>query len=171
MPEKFLKVAPDGSTTEQEALAASAGAGDAGKVPALGGDGRFDQSMMPAGVGPAAKSIVASEALAAGNMVNVWNDAGTPKARKADASSPGKRCVGFVLAAFGAGQQALVFTESIVTGLSGLTPGVRYFLSNTVPGGITSDPVTQSGHILQFIGTAISDTELAFEPADPILRA
>lgn len=171
MAEKFLKVAADGSTSEQEALTASAGAGDAGKVPGLAGDGRLDQSMMPAGVGPAAKSIVASEALAAGNMCNVWNDAGTPKLRKADASSPGKRCNTFVQAGFSAGQQALAFTESIVTGLSGLTAGARYFLSNTVPGGITTDPITQSGHILQYVGTALSDTELAFEPADPILRA
>jgi len=96
---KFLRFV-NNVITEVFGVQASAGAGNAGDIVALDDTGRIDNSMMPVGIGADTAVIVASETLAAGDWVNVWNDAGTAKARKADATSAGKEVHGFVLAAF-----------------------------------------------------------------------
>lgn len=151
------------------ATATSAGAGDAGKVGQLDGTGRFSTTMMPVGVAADTSSIVTSEALTAGNLVNVWNDGGTPKVRKADATAEGKEVNGFVLSGFGSAATALVYHEGRITGLSGLTPGARYFLSAASPGGVVlaASIPSASGNVQQFVGVALSATELSFEPDEP----
>ena len=58
------------------AIQSSAGVGDAGKIPALDSAGRLSSTMMPTGVGAETVSVVASEALTAGNFVNVYNNGG-----------------------------------------------------------------------------------------------
>ena len=70
------------------AKASSVGAGDAGKVVALDGSGRIDPTMMPVGLGADTASIQASEALSAGDFVNIWNSGGA-RVRKADAAVAG----------------------------------------------------------------------------------
>ena len=156
----FLKMT-SGRPTSTLAAATSAGAGDAGKLVKLDGAGRLDLTLMPSGLGPDAKTMVAFEALAARDLVNV-NSAG--QVRKADASND-RQAHGFVLAAISATASGTVFFENTITGLSGLTPGSRYFLSDSVAGGITLTPVTAgAGKISQEVGVAISATELSFEP-------
>lgn len=160
--------------TEVEAITTSAGAGDAGKIPALGSDGRFDESFMPTGIGADVKVAEASESLAAGDFVNIWNDSGTEKVRKADASasSAGKRATGFVLDNVTSGADATVYFEGQNTALTGLTPGTTYVLSNSTPGGVlalASAPTT-AGHILQVLGDAVSATSISTEIGNPIVR-
>src|SRR5687768_3186062 len=146
-----------GSVTEEQAVASSAGAGDEGKIPALNangvldativnskassagagesgklvqldGSGRIDNTMMPVGIGADTALITASEALAAGDFVNIWNSTGA-KVRKADATTE-KPAHGFVLAAVSSGAQATVYFEGTNTGVTGQTPG-GVFLSTT----------------------------------------
>lgn len=150
----------------------SAGAGDAGKLTALDSAGKLDITTMPTGVGADTKSIVASEALTAGNVVNVWDNSGTVNVRKADASSAsvGKRAVGYVLANVSNSASATVYFDGTITGLSGLTIGVPYYLSGTA-GAITPTAPTTSGYTVQEVGWAISATELSFEPMKPLLLA
>jgi len=148
----------------------SSGAGDADKIPQLDAAGLLSLTMMPVGIGPDTKSVVTSENLAAGNLVNVWNDGGTLKARKADATAEGKEANGFVLAGVTSPTAALVYFDGIITGLSSLTPGARYYLDTTA-GGIVSTALTGSGNVDQFVGVAVSDTELSFEPDDGITIA
>ena len=51
------------------------------------------------------------------------------------------------------------------TGLSSLTIGARYFLSDSVAGSVTATAVTAgAGKISQEVGVAVSATELSFEP-------
>lgn len=146
----------------------SAGAGDAGKIPQLDAAGRLDSSMMPVGLGADTSTIQASENLAAGDIVNVWNDGGTPKVRKADATAEGKEVVGFVLAGVTSGQNATVYHEGRITGLSGLVPGTRYYVAK-VAGQVTADVSTYTtGNVVQFVGVALSATELTFEYGEPI---
>jgi hypothetical protein len=45
--------------------------------------------------------------------------------------------------------------------------GARYYLSTT-PGTITATPVTGSGRVDQYVGTALAATELNFEPDDGV---
>lgn len=151
-----------GIYTEIFGLQTSAGAGDAGKIPALDAGGRFDSSMMPTGVAPDTESIVASENLTAGDYVNIHVSSGT-KVRKADASSTGKEAVGFVLANVTAPAAAQVFFEGRNTAVSGKTPGARQFLSATTPGATTETAPSGSPKILQYLGVATSATTINTE--------
>ena len=169
MAQKFLRMLA-GVIAELEGLVTSAGAGDAGKIPALDATGKLDNSLMPVGIGADSKILVASENLAAGDLVNVWNDSGTAKARKADATVAGKEANGFVLAAVTLGQNATVYFDGTDTQLSGLTPGAVYYLATTA-GGVTTTPPSGSGNVVQRVGRALSATELTFEPGEPITLA
>ena len=168
MVDKYLKQS-SGNIAEQEGLVTSGGAGDAGKIPALDPTGRLDPTLMPVGIVPETKLILASEALSASNVVNVWNDGGAWKVRKADATTSGKEVNGFVLEACDQGVEARIYFEGNITGLDGLTPST-YFLSTTA-GAITATPPSSSGNIVQKVGKAISATELHFEPQDFIVLA
>ena len=170
---KLIYIDAAGLETEIEALTTSAGAGDAGKLFAPGADGKWDISLMPTGIGPATKTVVTSEALTAPCLVNLWNDGGTLKARYADgsAASAGKQVHGFILASVGSGANATVYFEGEMTGLSGLTPGASYNLSNASPGAMMDTVAVTAGHIHQYVGVALGATSIDFEPARPILRA
>lgn len=147
----------------------SAGAGDAGKLPKLDASGKLDNTMMPTGVGADSQSITASEALTAG-PVNVWNDTGTLKVRKADATTAGKEANGFVTGSVSNGASATVYFDGTMTGLTGLTIGADYFLSTTAGGYVTTAP-SSSGNIVQRVGKALSTTTMSFQPSNPITLA
>jgi hypothetical protein len=157
-----------GTLTEKEATVVSTGADDAGKVVALDSTGKLDNSLLPTGIGADTKILLASENLAAGDFVNVFNDAGTVKVRKADATVSGKEANGFVLSAVTAGANAAVYFEGTNNQLSGLTGGVMYFLSTTA-GGVTATAPSGSGNIVQKIGRALSSAEINVEFSDPIV--
>ena len=150
-----------GTLTEKEATVVSAGAGDAGEIVALDNTGRLDQSVMPVGIGPDVSQLTASEALSAGDFVNVYNDAGTAKVRKADATTAGKQCHGYVLAGVNNGDPATVYFEGSNTQVSGATPGT-VFLSTTA-GGFTDTAPSSAGNVVQRLGVAVSATEINFE--------
>lgn len=165
----FLRLVT-GRKTEVAGIVTSAGAGNDGDIPALDSTGRLDVSVMPVGITPESKSVIASEALSAGNMINVYSNAGTLNARKADATAAGKEANGFVLAGVSSLAAATVFFEGTNTQLSGLTVGSRYFLDTTA-GAVTTTPPAASGNVAQYIGVALSATEISFEPDDGVIRA
>jgi hypothetical protein len=159
-----------GVITEVAAILTSAGAGDEGKIPGLDATGRLDTSFMPVGIGAATETIAASEALSAGDLVNIWNSTGTPKVRKADASAAGKEANGFVLAAVDNGANATVYPPGALnTQLTSLT-SVQYYLSAT-PGAITPTPPSTAGQVVQRVGKPGSDTAMVFLPGEPITLA
>lgn len=158
-----------GTLTEVEGLVTSAGAGDTGKIPALDAAGKLDNSLMPTGIGADTASIVSSESLAAGDLVNVWDDAGTPKVRKADATTSGKHAHGFVLAVVTAPASAVVYFEGSNTGVTGLTGG-DIFLSTTAGIGTSTAP-SGTGNVVQKVGVATAATNLNYEGAQPIVLA
>lgn len=166
---KFLRLI-GGRIKEVVGIVVSAGAGNDGDIAVLDSSGKFDLSVMPSGVGPQVKSLATSENLSAGNIVNIYDDSGTPTARKADGTAEGKEAVGFVLAGSTTPGPATVYLTGTITGLSTLTPGARYYLDTTA-GAVTDTPLTGSGNVSQYIGTAISTTEIAFDPDEPITIA
>lgn len=113
----------------------------------------------------ATEAIEASEALAAGDLVNVYDNAGTPNCRKADASAvnAGKRAHGFVLSAVLSGATATVYFGDPDTAVAGLTSGPQ-FLSATVPGEATTVIPTGTGQFVQPVGVAVGATVLIFTP-------
>lgn len=167
MADKFITLTA-GTLTEVEASDTSAGAGSAGEIVALDSTGRIDTSMMPVGIGADTASIQASEALAAGDFVNIHDDTGA-RVRKADATTAGKQAHGFVLAAVSSGAQATVYFEGPNTQVTGQTPG-DIFLSTT-PGVGSSTPPAGSGNVVQRLGVATSATSVNFEAGQPIVLA
>lgn len=147
----------------------SAGVGDSGKLPALDATGRLDQSFMPVGIGADTAVIAASEALAAGDLVNVWDSTGTPKVRKADASTSGKEAHGFVLSAVTNGANATVYFEGSNTAKSGLTAGKLYL--GTTAGATQSTAPSGTGQVVQIVGFATSATVMNFQSGTPIVLA
>jgi len=150
------------------AKATSAGAGDAGKVVQLDGAGKIDSTMMPTGIGADTASITTSEALAAGDFVNLHNSTGA-KVRKADATTAGKEAHGFVIAGAAAAAQATVYFEGTNTAVTGQTPG-NVFLSTTA-GLATGTAPQAAGNVVQRLGLAISATAINFEPQPTITKA
>jgi hypothetical protein len=106
--------------------------------------------------------FTASEDLGAGDLVNIWDDSGTPKARLADASA-NKQADGYVLASVDSGDPATVYSQGVNDQVSGLTGGTEQYLSATTPGGITATAPTGSGNLVQRVGKAYSATALDFK--------
>ena len=164
---KFLRLV-NGVLTEIFGVQTSAGAGNAGDLVSLDDSGRIDNSMMPVGIGADTATITASETLAAGNWVNVWDNSGA-KVRKADATTAGKEVHGFVLSAVTSGNPATVYFEGTNTQVTGQTPGPVYLQTTAGTGGATIP--SASGNVVQSIGVAVSATAVNFERNTPVVLA
>ncbi len=154
--------------TEVFGVQASAGATNAGDIVALDDSGRIDNSMMPVGIGADTATISASETLAAGDWVNVWNNSGA-KVRKADATTAGKEAHGFVLSAVTSGNPATVYFEGTNTQVTGQTPGQVFLLTTAGAGGPTAP--SAAGNVVQPVGVAVSATAVNFERGTPVTLA
>jgi hypothetical protein len=164
---KFLALVA-GRIKQMAAVVISAGAGNDGDLVALDASGKLDASVMPSGIGANTVPALASETLAANDLVNLYNNAGIINVRKADATTEGKECHGFVKAGFAGAAMATVYPSGdTITALTGLTPGTRQYLSTT-PGARTETAPSTTGNVVQMIGTSASATTIIFEPEEPI---
>jgi len=152
---RFLNL-ESGKEKLDSAIETSSGASDGNKIAMTDSTGRGADTL----------TIEASENLSAGDFVNIFNDAGTAKVRKADATNS-RDANGFVLAGVTAAADAEVYFEGTNTQLSGMTIGARQYLDTT--GGITETPKTGSGELHQYLGKASSATEMNVELDDCIL--
>jgi hypothetical protein len=159
----FLTIV-NGVTRRVQAISASVGVADANKIVSTGSNGRLDNSVMPVGIGAAIETIVASEALVAGDFVNIWNNAGTRNARKADATN-NRPANGFVIAAVSNSANAAVYTNGVNTALTGLNAGETRFLGTA---GVSTITPQNAPNIHQVLGVALSATSLQFEYDAPI---
>lgn len=161
----------NGVTQQYTPVQASAGAADAGKIPALGADGKLDSSMYNAGTGLITTPYPATEAIGAGKFVNIYSASGTMSMRLAD-NSNNRPANGFVLVAIANAATGAVYDlDATNTALSGLTVGSTYYLG-TAGGVITPalDPTTAAtGAIDQKLGFARSATELKTDDFDYVV--
>lgn len=152
------------------AILTSAGAGDSGKIPALDASGKLDASFLPTGIGANSVVAVASEAIAAGKFVQLYDNAGVLGMRLAD-NSNNREAWGYVTAAVANAASGTAYRLNTVNaGLTGLTAGGSYWLGTA--GGVIAaplDPVTGVGKTDQFLGVAKSTTELVTSELDPVL--
>ena len=154
-----------GKFVQKEAINTSAGAGDAGKLIKTNSQGDVDETFLPDGIGIDSVTVTAAGGLAEGDIVNIYNDEGTIKARKADAGTNKYIAHGYCPEAIlDAAEGTVYLTGSIIT--TGLTVG-NYYLSDT-PGSKSTAPPTGTGKIDQVIGWAVSTTKLRFEPQEEI---
>lgn len=140
----------------------------ANKVVKLDGTGKLDSTVMPVGIGADTASITTSEAVAAGDWINIWNSTG-PKARKADATTAGKKAMGFVLAGAASGALATVYFEGTNTQVSGQVAGDVFLQTTAGLGGATAP--SAAGNVVQNIGFATSATSVNFQSQLPITLA
>lgn len=113
----------------------------------------------------ASNSAVASVALPARSLIYIKAD-GT--VALADATAEGKEADGFISLPYDLGTTATYYTVGgTMGGLTGLTPGVDYFMGTT-PGTLTSVVPTTTGNVVLKVGTALSTTQLLFKPETPI---
>lgn len=171
MADKLLKVSPD---TDQDfiefnPITTSAGAGDSGKVLSLDANGLLSLTFFPTGIGPAVVSLVTTEALAAGDFVNKFDDSGAFKVRKADGTNK-YPAHGFVLESAIIAASVVVHFDGINNQVSGAIPG-ECFLSTSTAGGYQQTKTSTSDTILQKIGMATSATSIVFEEGLTTLRA
>jgi len=150
------------------AVVVSSGAGSAGQLPQLNGSGLLDATVMPPGIAADVAVITASEALSAGDFVNIWSSTGF-KVRKADATVAGKHAHGFVLASVSSSGAATVYLSGPNVGVSGQSPGDAWL--STTAGQATSTPPSGSGNVVQSLGSATSATSIDFNPGRPITLA
>jgi hypothetical protein len=152
-----------GGTKQMFGLAVSAGAADAGKIPALGTDGRFDTSLMPVGIGANTTIATASEAIGAGKFVNFHSNGGLLGVRLAD-NNNGRQADGYVKDAVANAAAATVYPlDTTNTALSGLTPGGRYWLGTAggvIAAALDATDIDNAGKVCQELGVAKSATEL-----------
>lgn len=146
----------------------SAGAGDTGKLVALDATGRLANSFMPTGIGADTVALTTSEAIAAGDLINIWNSTGA-KARKADATVAGKEAHGFCLVGAASGASVEVYFEGNNSSVTGLTPGVQYL--STTAGLTSSTAPTGSGNVVQRVGFATDAANINFQSQNPIVLA
>lgn len=167
MADKYIALL-NGVETEVEGTVTGGTVTQAGEIVALDATGRLDTTIMPVGVVADTYSGTAFENLTAANpFVYIRSDG---QIANASATSGGNATVGFVINNVSAAGTALVYFEGRVTGLSGLTPGTRYYLSDSVAGGLTDTPVSGTGKLHQYLGRAITATSLTFEADDYIVR-
>jgi hypothetical protein len=159
----------NGKLTQVQATVTSAGAANDGDVVALDSAGKLDISVLPTGLGPDVALIVASENLAAGSYINIYNNAGTVNVRLAD-NSNSRDAHGFVKTSVTSGNNATVYFEGDNDDLSSLTIGARYYLS-TAGAATATAPVSPAAQISQFLGIAINATTINTDIDDCVVLA
>lgn len=170
MPEnRPLQENTSGEHEEIIPLVSSSGAPDASKLVQTDPGGKLDPSLFPAGFGADVTVLEASEALSAGDFVNIFDDGGTIKVRKAQANSIATKADGFVLAAVSAAANASVYRRGENNQLT-LTAGSRYFLSPSTPGSVDVAAPSGNNEIVQPLGVAHSTTAMDFELVRAVIR-
>ena len=167
MANKYMTLV-NGKKTLIKSTDVSADVADAGEIVALNSAGVIDPSMLP---DQDVTNVSSFENLSAGDYVNLFDDGGTVKARKAD-NSNGRDAHGYVKDTVVAPAVVNVYFEGANTNLSGLTEGAKIYLG--VTGDVIETPLdpnllANDGKIHQFLGIAISDTEVNTDIADCIL--
>lgn len=145
----------------------SDGSEDSGKIPVLNAFGRLSTSFIPDDIIADTYLMMAAENLGSGSIINIFDDNGVSKCRKASASFPDRGAHGYVLSSCLQGENALIYFEGNNNQVTGLTPGTL-FLSTTA-GLATSNPPTGSGKIVQRIGFATSTSSINFQSLTPVL--
>lgn len=145
----------------------SAGVADAGEIVALNSDGLIDATMLQ---DIDVTALPSFEDLSSGDYINLFDDGGVVKARKAD-NSNNRPAHGYVKETVTAPAVVSVFFEGANANLSGLTKGARIYLGTT--GDVTETPLDPTnplddGKIHQLLGWAISDTEVNTDIQDCI---
>jgi hypothetical protein len=107
------------------------------------------------------RPVQASQAIAANDFVNIYDNAGDLRVRKADASDPTKFANGFAPAAIALAATGLVAFAGLNAAVVAVSAS-QVYLDDAVPGGFTAAPPSTAGHIVQPLGPALEGLGVAF---------
>ena len=167
--QKVLALNSNNQPQQYTPLQASAGSGSAGAIPALNAAGLIDETMLPEAL---ATTILASEAIAAGAMVNVWDNSGTLNVRNANATDTTKPCNGWAPSAIGSSSTGQInfggINPSVALGAFTVANiGQQVFLSTVSGGVVIASNAFSSGNLVQSLGTIVdvgATVSVAFIP-------
>ncbi len=160
----IFKTLVSGVETIGIAIGLSAGVADANKIIQTDANGLIDPSFFPASFDVVTRTYEASVNLDANDLVNIFDDAGTFKVRKAD-SSLAQEANGFILDTVTATNNVTVYLVGVLPGFTGLSEG---FVQLTTNGDGTQTYFNPAdGEIYQVLGYALSATEIRFEYNSP----
>lgn len=108
-------------------------------------------------------TLTASQSIAAGTFINIFDDSGVSRIRRADATL-GYRAHGFVKTAYSVGQVASIYQSGLLTIPSTINIGSEYFLSAS--GLVTSAP-NIGWEFAQRLGVGVGSTSLYVEIEEP----
>lgn len=121
---------------------------------------------------PEGELVLASAAITAGMLINIWDDGGIPKVRPALANSLSTIAHAFATTSVAAGESLVPKLFGVNALQTGLTTGERLFLSWIVPGGVSNvGPDADSGFVMQPVARAISSTQYILDIDQELLRA
>lgn len=108
-------------------------------------------------------SLEATETIPAASFVHIHSSGGEAKLRLADASDGTRPADGYCELAIASGSDGVVvFGRSLViSGLTGLTPGIEQWLSLTA-GGTTEVVPSADGNLIQRLGKALTATTMLY---------
>ena len=165
MPHKYLTIGTDGNQRLLAAAAQSLGEPSAGSIVALDESGKIDETMMPTGIGAPTRAFLTSESLSAGDLVNIHDDEGIMKVRKADATDVGKVAHGFVEEAFASGTTATVYFAGEAD--QTVPDGVRELFLSKTPGKAGTFDATAA--FRQSVGYSTGPNSFAFAAGEIIV--
>lgn len=114
------------------------------------------------GTGSPIFTVEATEAIGATALVDLYNVAGTLKARNANATDKTKPCKGYAPAAIASGAVGHVVLRGFIT-ISGVTPGAIYY-THTTNGQVVGTKPVGAGNLQQPIGFGLDSTTIYFNP-------
>lgn len=163
-----IKELPAGDTVDVPtgATGNTGGTGNTGNTGGTGGTGGTGATGNTGNTGATGSvptfTFNATNPIAASQLVNLNVVSGTLEVRLADNTAEGKECYGYATVGGATGDPITVLSApgSVITGLSGLSTGVRYYLGGT--GAVTSTVPTTTGNVIQYIGIALTTSTLLF---------
>ena len=180
---KFLTIGTGDALREVAPVSTPAGAADSGKMFVLDSGGRIPLGFMPTGLAtPDVQTAAATEALAAGDWVNIYDASGTLSCRKASAVDATKPANGFVKASVTNGASATIYVQGVnsvpvasVNGAAAAKRGKKVCLSASTAGQATVTMPTGSGNLAQCLGDIVDSNgatvNINFIPETGIIRA
>lgn len=114
-------------------------------------------------------TVQASEAIVAGNFVNVCNTAGNLRVRKARANDPLTFANAFAPAAISSGASGRCIFGGWNLNITVAAPAAEVWLSDAAGGAFVTTPPTASGSIIQPLGVAIAGVGINFTPRERVL--
>lgn len=140
-------------------------------IVATNAGGTIDPSFLPPGVGVEVITLVASEALSAGALVNVYNNAGTPNVRNANATAAGKEAHGYVIAGFASSATATVYLTGRIPALLAAVANAGDIYLGTTAGQAVLVAPSAAGNVVQQVGFAYSTVAAQFNPGQVFVLA